>query len=353
MAQGTRGVSNGFLRTVSVLAVVCGLVWWGLPRWRDRAETTPGSPVLGVVDVGAVYERALSHMGGRSLGLNPAGDRGQQLGLKRLRNQALVPLLAQARHFLELNTGGIQTAQRAERERDRLAALENRGQRLVAEMSRLELAWFALATGTNWADLGRLSKAEVSARWDSLEAVDRGARADMRVSMGTAEIWPQLVAGQRQVAGMAKVLRLLDAPRWSPGWGPGLAAAADRLAPAQGPATRAYRNSAFLLVRLKRVEHQLPASGSMDTMTTAPWELPAIRSILPRLRREVELFPDENAPELARATVALYAELRSLAARRDTTAVAWQELRQNPAALFDPELYRVFLGWSRAHWVHD
>jgi len=328
------GGAGRTLGVVAVLGVIAAASWWGVPKWQAHYRPPPAEELLSARNVGLVYERALQGLGSRGLGLKAAGDKGQQRAIGRLRHEALEPLVRRVGLFVDLSAAGIQPNPQPVREVDRLAALATQGRVLEDEMARLELAWFSLVTGTNWRDVGRISDAGVAARWDSLETTDRGTRRDMKTSMGTTELGGRLASASVQMRAMATLLALLNADHWSPAWGLELAAAADRVLPTAGTANRAFRNSAFLLARLKRAEHQ-----SVDVPGNGSWPSTTVRSIVARLRREVGQFPDQCAPVLVSDTVAFYTALRPL----DGDYPAPSGLADNVAVRFDPELYRVYL----------
>ncbi len=367
---GKRGGGGRILRSVSVLLLlfVAGWVgtmwlegrtlaesleWAGLPGMDGPTEqVSHAGTLLEVVDVGHVYDRARKHAGGKGLGLSAAGDKGREKALGKLQSEATGPLLDQVALFIKLSDEGIQQSGRPDREVDRLESLAAQGAVLEKEMARLELAWFSLTTGTNWLDLGKLTDSAVEARRDSLAQAEKGALADVRLGMGTTDLRKDLSRARRRMDGMAAVVRLFQAPRWSSQWEQQLAAAAEKVSPSAGKTTRAYRNSAFALVRLKRAERgeanrNLPFAGQFKPEC---WPSPQVQAILPLLRKEAGRFSDQNAPALLGATIGLYSALA--APERTITRVlkspeAWRELQDNAAVSFDPELYGNFLGRLR------
>lgn len=364
--SGHRGTGGRFLRTISVVLIlfVAGWVgtmyldgknlaesleWAGLPGMDGGTENVEhGGTLLEVVDVGRVYERALKHTGGKGFGLNASGDKAREKALGRLQTDALDPLLEQVILFVKLTDEGIQPSRRQDREVDRLDALAKQGAVLAKEMARLELAWFSLTTSINWADLGRLSDAQVAARSDSLSRAEKGALSDVRLAMGTEKIQEGLLLSGRHMDGMASVVRLFQAPQWSANWEKKLARAAADVSPSAGRTTRAYRNSAFALIRLKKAEHaaenqDLPFAGHYEA---DQWPSSQVKAILPLLRKEVGRFSDQNAPALLGATLSLYTSLekpeKTIAAFQ-ASSVQWKRLQDNAAVRFDPALYGNFL----------
>lgn len=365
-ARHKRGAGGRVLRTVSVLLLlfVAGWVgtmwlegrtlaesleWAGLPGMDGRTDRVHhAGTLLEVVDVGRVYGRALKNAGGSSFGLNPSLDRSREKALSRLQSNATKPLLDQVALFVKLSDEGIQQSGRQDREVERLDSLAKQGSVLEKEMARLELAWYSLATSTNWKDLGKLPDAAVMARRDSLDSVENGALADVRLAMGTEKTWHELAAARRQMNGMAAIVKLFQAERWSPNWEKKLGEAAEKVSPAASQMNRAYRNSAFALLRLKRAERKasnrnLPFDGRCQT---GQWPSAQVKSILPLLRKEAGRFSDQNAPKLLGATLRLYSSLEApeeSIAGLVKSARKWQQLRDNAAARFDPELYANFL----------
>ncbi|MCB1185193.1 hypothetical protein KDM41_17370, partial [bacterium] len=299
-------------------------------------------------DVGQVYDRALRHAGSSSLGLGAAGDRGRQMALGELQERATAPLLEQIALFGDLARQGIHSTSQPDREVQRLRTLAGQGETLAGELDRLELAWFSLTTGTNWRDLPRLTDSRVQARRDSLERAERGALADVRLGMGLGDLRGELTEARRQMDGMAELVALYQEPRWSPAWEAGLEAAAAKVPPSAGPTTRAYRNSAFALLRLKKAERG--AAGGNLAFTTlydpAAWPSDEVERILPRLRREAGRFADRTAPPLLAGTVGLYAALddpETTIGRISESSGAWEQLQKNAAVRFDPDLYLDYL----------
>ncbi len=366
LARGQRGAGGRILRTISVLLLLFGagwvgtmwldgrtlsesLEWAGLPGMDGRTESFEhAGTLLEVVDVGRVYDRARKHAGSQGFGLNASGDKGREKALGQLQSSATKPLLGQVALFVKLSAEGIQQSGRQDREVERLDALAKQGAVLEKELARLELAWYSFTTGVNWTDLGKLSDTAVEARRDSLDRVESGTLADVRLGMGTGSSHRDLATARRHMDSMAVVVRLFQAKSWSPSWEKELLRAAEKVSPSAGRTTRAYRNSAFALVRLKRAERKAanesqPFAALYDS---GQWPSAQVKALLPRLRREAGRFSDKNAPELLGATLSLYTALEASERTIDRILESpryWQQLRGNAAVRFDPRLYDNFL----------
>ncbi|MDX2473302.1 MAG: hypothetical protein QNL91_06290 [Candidatus Krumholzibacteria bacterium] len=363
--RGKRGAGGRFIRTISfvLLLFVAGWVgtmwlegrtltesleWAGLPGMDGGSDNVEhAGTLLEVVDVGRVYEQARRQTGGKGFGLNASGDKGREKALGRLQSGATDPLLDQVALFVKLSDGGIQQSGRQDREVKRLRSLAQQGAVLQKEMIRLELAWYSLTTSVNWADLGTMSDAAITARRDSLAKVETGAIEDVRLGMGTEEIWPELIRAQRNMDGMAEVVALFQASGWSRAWEKKMVGAAEKISPSVGQTTRAYRNSAFVLIRLKRAERgdnkNLPFASRYQA---EQWPTAQVKAVLSTLRKEAGRFSDKNAPELLGATLALYTTLEApekAIERISGSAGAWKKLQANAAVTFDPDLYGNFL----------
>ncbi len=350
--------------------VVAAAAWWQMPRiaawsgdrlgWfgagRDAAADAAPS-LLRVVDVGAVYRRSLQAVGrAESGGLLPGGDDDQRRRRACLtfQGEAAGPLLEQVDLFAELAAEGIQQGGRPDREVARLHALAAQGEVLEQEMRRLELGWYSLDAGADWRDLPDLSDAAVAARRDSLKRAAGPALTAASREVGTAAAWGRIRNARLQMAGMAGLLEAFEADHWSQAWEDRLFAAAERVAPSASPTTRAYRNSAFALVRLKRAERteaarDLPFAADFGD---GRWPAPAVGDVLADLRREVGRFGAAGGPPVAAGTVALYDAL----ARADDLASHPDRLKKlaaNPAVRFDPEAYADYLDRVRceADWA--
>ncbi len=366
VVPGRRGADGRILRLVSVLLLVFlagwvgtmwldgrtlseSLEWAGLPGMDGRTgEVDHTGTLLEIVDVSRVYDRARKHTGGEGFGLSASGDKGREMALGRLQSDATDPLLEQVALFVQLSAEGIRPSRRPDREVQRLDTLAKQGAVLARELARLELAWYSFTTATNWMDLGILSDAAVTARRDSLDRAEKGALADVTLGMGTRHIRRDLAAAQGHLEGMIVLVRLFQAKQWSPEWETNLARAAENVPPSAGRTTRAYRNSAFALIRLKRAEHSavnlnLPFARRYEA---GQWPSPRVKAMLPLLRREAGRFADQSAPELLAATLSLYSSLESPEATIGSILESprqWQRLQDNTAVLFDPNLYGNFL----------
>ncbi|HPF71144.1 MAG TPA: hypothetical protein PLQ13_10780 [Candidatus Krumholzibacteria bacterium] len=341
------------LPLVAVGLALAAVAWWQTPRLAALAgdrfgwfadRTAPAADLapslLRVVDVGAVYDRiiqpvARAGLDGRAAGTETVRRRAQL----DFQGEAAGPLLQQVDLFADLAAEGIQQAGRPDREIERLQALEAQGNVLEQEMRRLEVAWYALANGTDWRDVARLDDAAVAARRDSLKAVAAQALAEASRDVGTAPAWGRMRSARSQMHGMAGLLTGFEASRWSQAWEDDLYAAAETVSPSASSATRAYRNAAFALVRLKRAERSAEAVELpyADGFGDGSWPTAAVADVLTDLRRQAARFEGGAAPPLVTATLALYDALGragSLAAGPDAAA-ALAELDRNAAVAFD------------------
>jgi hypothetical protein len=174
--------------------------------------------------------------------------------------------------------------------------------------------------------------------------------------------WSDLIAARSHIMAMAEIVRLFRVEKWSPNWEQQLARAAEKVSPNAGQVTRAYRNSAFAMLRLKRAEREpesrtLPFAAVCDG---ASWPSASVRTVLPLLRKEAGRFADQNAPTLLAATLALYSDLEAPQHTMESIAGSpkeWQHLRENAAVRFDPEVYQDFLDRLRCEaawaWTAD
>ncbi len=324
------------------------LEWAGIPGMDPGAGGERAATLLEVVDVGAVYEEQRSQLAGAGGALGPSPDQARRKALANLAGRGATPLVAQIDLFAKLSADGIQQGSRPDRETERLRALAGQGQVLASELKRLELAWYSLAAGAMWRDLAQLSDAAVAARGDSLTRRDRAALDEARTGLGLTWKIRDLAEARRNVDGMASLVELFQATAWSPRWAADLKRAADSVSPTASPLTRAYRNCAFQVLRLKEAE-RAPAARALayvPSLDGQPWPAPAIRGLLPDLRRAAGAFPHGDAPPLVAGTLKLYADLGD-PARAVTQAAAdaryLSRLEANEAFRFDAAAYRPFV----------
>ena len=342
-------------------ALLAALCWWKMPEitsfmserlgWfgPDEPDTaaTEVASLLKAVDVGAVYERSLAAV--TRAGAGAAGGRTQDRRRVKLafQSDAAGPLLQQVDLFATLAADGIQQGSRPDREIERLKALAGQGRILEQEMRRLEVAWYSLDNNLDWRDVGDLDDARIAARRDSLKAAAASGLAAAGREVGTAPAWARLATARLQVGGMVGLLGAFSAERWSEGWEENLHAAAEKVSPSASATTRAYRNTAFALVRLKRAERQ-PAARDLPfdaRFGDGVWPAAEVRDVLADLRKQIQRFDDGAVPEVLPATVALYATLeRAGSLARDAAAKeVLADLRGNPAVRFDPAGYGDYL----------
>ena len=313
-----------------------------LPR-TERAAT-----LLEVVDVGDVYARQLKLVTRSGKGLNPSVDKGRQKAMGNLREMAGVPLTQQVELFAKLAADGIQQGSRPDRESQRMQSLANQGLVLENELARLELAWYSLAAGVFWQDVSTLPDQAVIARRDSLAKAGKGVLQDARRDLGTLDAKLVLDQTRGHVSGMASLLTLFEARSYSQEWEKKLGRAARRVAPTASRMTRAYANSAFALVRLKKAERggeqiSLPYSRELRDQD---WPSAEIRSILINLRAQTVRFPKGQTPSLLTGTLDLYSALKkpaTLAAKVAKSPRVLSDLEANHAVRFHPLAYGDFL----------
>jgi len=325
------------------------LEWAGIPGMSGTAsEGDRAKTLLEVVDVGGVYEVQRSALAGAGGGLGPSVDQARRKALANLTARAAAPLVTQIDLFVTLSADGIQQGSRPDRETERLRALTRQGDVLGNELKRLELAWYALAAGALWPDLHALPDQGVVARSDSLTKRDRTALDEARAGMGLTDKIRELADARRNIDGMAALVDLFQASSWSPRWAADLKAAAELVSPTTSPLTRAYRNCAFQLLRVKEAE-RAPASRGLPyavDLAAQSWPSPAIRGLLPDLRRASGVFARDGAPPLIGGILKLYADLADpvrVAGQAATDAQVLARLEANPAFRFDAAVYRPYL----------
>jgi hypothetical protein len=358
----TRGA---FLFLVLALAGTAGMMWKegrtleGSLEWANLQgimgefpRTERAATLLEVVDVGGVYSRQLKLVTTSGRGLNPSVDKGRQKALGNLREDAAVPLNQQVELFAKLATDGIQQGSRPDRESQRMRSLSNQGLVLENELARLELGWYSLAAAVFWSDLSSLSDEAVIARRDSLAKAEKGALDDARRDLGTRESKVVLDQTRGHVEGMASLLTIFEVKSWSPGWERNLTRAAGKVSTNSSRMTRAYANSAFAFVRLKKAERK-GAQASLPylrELEDQDWPSAEVRSILTNLVAQTAMFSKGQAPALLTGTLDLYSALKkpaSLAARVADSPRVLDDLANNPAVRFDPEAYEEFLARIR------
>ena len=327
---------------------------WAVVKNRITHEFTPrAATLLEVVNVGATYNRQIKRVARSGFGgLVDSRSRDRQEALAVLQVEAAAPLLQQVDLFLKLAGDGIQQGNRPDRETGRLESLANQGNVLLQEMTRLEMAWFSLSTGVDWQDLGDLSDQQVSARRDSLLRSSSQALTSARRELGTSDIRSRLGLAKRQMDGMQALLTHFHADQWSQQWEDNLYRAAEQISPSATGMTRAYRNAAFVIVRLKKAERlaahrDLPFFPGFEHVS---WPCPEVQNVLPSLRKQVQKFAIGEVPPLLAGTANLYAYLgqpAKLVEDMTTTPTALEKLERNPAFAFDPAAYRDYLNRIR------
>ena len=342
-------------------ALLAALCWWKMPEittfmserfgWFAQDEpdsaATEVASLLQAVDVGAVYERSLAVVARAGADGRHGRDQDRRRMKLDFQSDAAGPLLQQVDLFATLAADGIQQGSRPDREIERLKALAGQGRILEQEMRRLEVAWYSLANNLDWRDVGDLDDARIAARRDSLKTVAAAELAAAGREVGTAPAWARLASARLQVGGMTGLLGAFAADSWSEGWEKNLHAAAEKVSPSASATTRAYRNGAFALVRLKRAE-RLPAARDLpfgEKFGDGVWPAPEVRDVLVDLDKQIQRFDDGAVPGVLAATVSLYAALaRAGSLARDAAARdVLEDLRRNPAVRFDPARYGDYL----------
>ena len=322
------------------------------PAW-DRQDDGPAeAPLLAVVDVGKVYEEILTRNQTGILEGGSLGEKSRRKAVAQLRREAARPLAGQIAAYFEVAEGGIRTSPQPGRESRRLDILASEGRDLGGDLDRLSLAWYSLSRGICWQDLGVLPDGAVMGRCDSLDRVDGAWRASAASDLGMGDLHEQLAAMVRETDAMGRLVDLFQAGTWSAQWQRDLLAAAGAVPPAASPVTRAYRNAAFVLARLKDAEH---AAASRDLPFGAGWSeggwpSAAVREVLPALRRVTGMFRQGRAPVSLASAVGLYAMLedpRAAAERAAADPEFWRAVNANPAVAFDPGVYEDILGRVR------
>ena len=323
---------------------------WGLDGGQTGAGDNGMTTLLEVVDVGDVYAQQLRRVHSEH-GPATLGSRERLRALAQLQATVAGPLLRQADLFAKLAENGIQQGTRPDRETERLRSLSHQGAVLSSGVDLLELAYYALRHGADWRDLPSLSDKAATARRDSLRKVNKAVYERIGDELGTRQARSTLAAARAQVDGMAALLRLFNEDAWSQRWEDALVRAASLVAPTASPMTRAYRNCAFTLVRLKQAERRAVADGWFyrDRFTAEAWLPDEVAAVLPSFRRQAGKFRADEAPALVAETIAWYAALETLLAGGTTTAEErdLNILARSRLLRFDPDVYGQQLGRAR------
>ncbi len=357
---GGSGVNFKPLLTALVVLLGLGAAGWGyfmgvpdqIRFFRTGGENMQAArqatSLLEVVNVGEIYTAQLKKVKRADFVL------GLDQNLVRLQAQATLqaeaagPLLKQADLFLKLANEGIQQGLRPDRETSRMKILSEQRQILHSELYRLELAWHSLDKGVGWVDLGTLGDDQLKARRDSLAKVQSAALAESQAALGTFDYWQSLQLAARHVDGMYALLRLFQQETWSAQWEKELFRAAEQVSPTASPVTRAYRNSAFSLIRLKRAERMDGSLGLPYVLNLAEAGRPApeVHDVLPSLRRQARKFADGEAPALLVGLLTMYQVIgdHNLFAQAPATSLdRLKHLQENYAFKFDPQVYEPIL----------
>jgi len=147
---------------------------------------------------------------------------------------------------------------------------------------------------------------------------------------------------------MRTLLDLFHAEAHTPQWEEKVYQAAERINPSASGLTRAYRNDAFVMVRLKKAERLAThrALPFVEDAAAADWPSAEVRDILPNLQARARKFGADATPPLLAGTISLYDELASpsgLKASLEASPDALAKLERNPAYRFDPAAYSDYL----------
>ncbi|MBU8869352.1 MAG: hypothetical protein KOO60_00630 [Gemmatimonadales bacterium] len=349
------------MTVVFVAAAMAGYLWlshggqdggfgWAVLKSKVTSEYSPrAATLLEVVNVGKIYNRQVKKVARSGLGgLVDSGPRDRNEVLTVLQVEAAAPLLEQVDLFLKLADDGIQQGNRPDRETRRLESLSGQGDMLLQEIDRLELAWLSLSTGLNWQDLGNMSDQEVRARRDSLLTCSAQVMAEAGRELGTSRVRGRLGSAKRQVDGMQTLLTRFQQEQWSQRWEDQLYKAAEQISPSAAGMTRAYRNAAFVIVRLKKAERltahrDLPYAVDFENTS---WPCTEVQDVLPSLRKQMRKFAVGEAPLLLSGISSLYTHLGKpddLAEEMRIYPTALEKLESNPAFIFDPGAYTDYL----------
>lgn len=353
------------MTVVFVVAALAAYTWlshggqdggfgWALLKDRVAVAGPSRAPtLLDVVNVGKIYNRQIKRVSQSGLGgLVDGGSRDRNASLGVLQVEAAGPLLQQVELFLELADGGIQQGNRPDRETQRLESLAGQGEMLLQEMARLEMAWYSLSSGVDWQDLGDLPDQAVKARRDSLLGVSPQALADAGRELGTIDVRKRFRSATAQMEGMRALLVLFQERNWSPQWEANLYRAAEQVSPSASGMTRAYRNSAFVLVRLKKAE-RLAAHRNLpfvEELNATSWPCAEVQDVLPSLRKQVQRFTEGEAPPLLADIAGIYAYLgkpTDLVNAVVTNPDKLKRLENSSGFSFDPAAYEDYLARIR------
>ncbi len=365
-SRRTRKIPRKVLSALVVL--LAGILGWGaglIPGWslaelkhrvvwgsQEISVSTASSPLLSVVDVSRSYDETLvEYLSGRG-SQNQKEDKARLAALSALDKRAGEPLARQIETYLAVVKKGIQQGGQPGREVRRLDALSQEGHDLDRDLVRLELAWYSLATGVCWRDLGTIGDSQLSARYDSLATEHVNFRWEGTSTLDIQGLADQLKQAMGQAEAMTQLVDLFRATSWSRPWQQELKSAANLVSPAASPVTRAYRNCAFALCRLKDAEHtpeslQVPFGQGWQEGT---WPAVTVRTQLPTLRRMAGMFGQGQAPAVVAGTVEIYSLLEDIgqaASRAAAEPEFWLHLHANPAVAFDPMVFDDVLGRLR------
>jgi len=316
-------------------------------KWLKVGDSSHSEgSLLGVVDVGSVYDRVLQEWLAAGLGTETTRSDERRAGLTVLAEQAGVPLHQQGAMFVQLAAEGVQQIGRAQREQQRLESLAQRGVVLEQELRRLVLGYYSLNEGVRWRDLGRLPDTKLTARWDSLKRRRSSKLQSAQRGLRIEGLLRSVHRARGQIDGTLQMILALENPRCDDRWIERLSRAAEAAPRGAGSETELYCGAARAVVQLKRAETQarvadLPFATSYPT---ADWPPAGVRKAIVAVSSAADDFPRGAAPDLLPAAATFYATLDTLerlAAGNDIAdqSVWLQALEDNVAVRSDPATY--------------
>jgi hypothetical protein len=330
-----------------------GFGWAVLKDRVTGAAPSRTASLLEVVNVGRTYNRLVKKVAQSGFGgLVDTGSRDRNAALGTLQVEAAAPLLQQVELFLQLAQEGIQQGNRPDRETRRLESLAGQGEVLLQEMTRLEMAWYSLSTGADWTDLGDMPDQTVRTRRDSLLRHSPEALADAGRELGTVDVRKRFQLAKGQMEGMRALLVLFQERQWSQAWEDELYRAAELVSPSASGMTRAYRNAAFVLVRLKKAE-RLAAHRNLpfaEELGESDWPCAEVQDVLPSLRKQVRKFAAGESPDLLTDVANMYAYLgkpMDLVMSATDSPATLTKLEKSTCYTFDPASYQDYVARIR------
>jgi hypothetical protein len=354
--RSEQGRSSWFVTLLFLIALICGgglllhaedWDWWPWNR-SDEDHKNAGSTLLGVIDVGSLYQMQLKpFLQAQSGGGQWNAEKHVPKALAALRIGAAEDLDQQCRLLGDLADQGIQQPSRPDREAERLDSLAQRGGILEQEMHRLLLAYYAFQYNAVWQDLSGLPKDQLTARYDSLRRRQPQRMEAVAKELGLTGEIADLKADRLKISGLARLARLWGQKQRDTGWGRDLERTAQALTvmPLTG-ANAAYRACALDMAQLKRLEDTVDfgALAFTSDYQGLAWLPASVLEFVQRLPRRQSQFSEANIPPLYAATAGFYQALQAwpqtLAGGSYPALLdAVKKLSANRAVEFDPGQY--------------